>query len=330
MKQLRVGLIGCGGIGFVHAKSWMEQKEKAVLVAIADFDTEKADKIALECGAAVYKDAHEMMQKEELDVVDICLPTFLHTDYCIAAMQYVKNIIVEKPVCLTEQEAQRLLEAQKATGALVQVAQVARFARPYIYLKEVLDNGRYGRLLTGNFVRISPKPVWVKDYDNVNRTGGMAVDLHIHDVDYIRYLMGGDPDQVTSTVRKDADGIVHHIWSTYRYKDAVLMAEGSWAYPLSMPFANTYRVMLEKATIIWDEKKVLTVYPEDGEAFKPQLEEDVVMDLGINISNFGVFLRELGCFADVIQKNSDSVVPLSEAISSLRLVKQELAIADKM
>ena len=68
-----------------------------------------------------------------------------------------------------------------------------------------------------------------------------------------------------------------------------------------MPFTNTYRVMLEKATIIWDEKNVLTVYPEEGEAFEPQLEEDVVMDLGINISNFGLFLRELGCFADVIR-----------------------------
>lgn len=328
--MVRVGLIGCGGIGSVHAKSWMVLKDKAMLVAISDSDTVKAHKIAAECGAVVYKDACEMMQKENLDVVDICLPTFLHTEFCIEAMKYVKNIIVEKPICLREEEAQKLLEAEKITGARVQVAHVVRFSEPYRYLKEVLDSGIYGKLLSGNFVRISPKPVWVKDYDNVNRTGGMAIDLHIHDVDYIRYLMGSDPDELTSTVRKNADGALQHIWSTYYYGDAVLTSEGSWAYPVSMPFAGTYRVMLEKATLILDKNGVLTVYPEEGEAFEPKLSEDIKMDLGINISDFGIFLTELSSFADAIINNSASVVPLKDAVAAFRLVKKELALADEV
>ena len=323
--MLKVGLIGCGGIGNVHAKSWMYLSNIVTLVAVADSDTEKAARVAAECGAVMYKDALEMLQKEKLDVVDICLPTFLHADFCIMAMKYVKNIIIEKPICLKEEEIQRLLEAEKKSGALINVAHIGRYAIPYRYLKEVFDTNKYGKLLSATFLRISPKPVWVKDYDNVEKTGGMAVDLHIHDVDYIRHLMGGEPDKVSSTVRRNAEGSVQHIWSAYHYGEAILTAECSWAYPVSMPFAKTYRVMFEKATVVLDEQGVVTVYPEEGEAFEPQLEEEIRMDLGINVTTFGTFVRELRCFAEsIVNGENRAVIPLSDAIAALRLVKKEL------
>ena len=321
--MLKVGLIGCGGIGTMHAKCWMAMKDRAVLCAIADFATEKANALAAECGARVYQTADEMLQKEELDAVDICLPTALHAEFVLKAMARVKNVIVEKPLCLTEEEAERLLAAEKEHRAFIQVAHIGRFGASQRYLTEAVKSGRYGKLISADFVRLSARPTWVKDYDNEAKTGGMALDFHIHDTDYIRHLMGGDPDTLSANGVVTEDGVITHLWSEYRYGDAVIHTEASWDFPAHFPFTKTYRVRLEGATLIF-ENKVLTVYPEVGEPFSPPLDDGAVLDVGINIKSFGVFLRELTAFADAITSGGAAVVSLKEAASAIRIAKEEI------
>lgn len=328
--MLKVGLIGCGGIGAVHAQCWLTLQDKARLCAIADVDTARAQKFADQCGAKVYTDAFSMLESEALDAVDICVPTFLHADYVIRAMEYVKNIIVEKPICLKEEEAQRLLDAQAKTGALVQVGHVVRFMDPYAYLKKLVHDGTYGKVIAGNFDRISPRPMWMKGHDDINRTGTMALDMHIHDVDYIRYLMEEEPKDIRSWSVKDDSGIVQHIWSSYTFGDTVLTSECSWDYPAGLPFMATFRVRLEKAALVLDPSGVLTVYPEDGEPFVPKLEEKKKMDLGINVSDLGPYLKEITYFAERIEEGRNGIASLDEAVASFRLVWKELELAGIM
>ena len=114
--MLKVGLIGCGGMGAVHASCWMELKEEVVLAAVADADEQKALEVTKKTGARAYRDGMEMLENEELDIVDICLPTFLHAPYAMKAMERVKHVIMEKPVCLNETEAQALLDMCERTG----------------------------------------------------------------------------------------------------------------------------------------------------------------------------------------------------------------------
>lgn len=322
--MLKVGLIGCGGIGAVHAECWLMNSDVAKLVAVADVDEEKTGKYAERSGAKVYKDGFELLANEELDVVDICLPTFLHARYLVKAMETVPNVIVEKPICLHEEEAQQILEAQEKTGALVQVGHVVRFAEAYRYLKETVDSGKYGSVVAADFSRISPRPMWMKGHDDRDRTGTMVVDMHIHDVDYIRYLMGGEPDEISTNAVKDADGIPQHIWTCYRYGNAVLTAEGSWNYPVNMPFAQTFRVRLENAALILDEKSVLNVYPEDGEPYVADLATDE-RDLGINVSDMQLYTNEFNYFIDtILTQKRDGIASLSEAVASFRLAVKEM------
>lgn len=323
--MLKVGLIGCGGIGAVHAQCWLAMGEDVQLAAIADVSTERAQKYADRSGARIYADGKDMLDSEELDVVDICVPTFLHAEYVLYAMERVHNVIVEKPVCLGEAQAQQLLEGQKKTGALVQVAHVVRFTDAYTYLKEAVATGRYGKVLAGEFSRISPRPMWMKGHDDLNRTGGMALDMHIHDVDYIRYLMGGEPEDMSSWGVRDQEGCIQHIWTSYRYGDALLIAEGSWDYPANLPFAATFRVRLEKAALVLDGEGVLTVYPEEGDKFVPELGPKETMDLGINVSDLGPYLKEIRYFVENIRTgNQEGIASLSEAVESCRLVWKEL------
>lgn len=328
--MLRVGLIGCGGIGAVHMECWRAMPDKVQLVAIADTDIAKIEKYG-SMGISVYQDGFRLLEEEKLDVVDICVPTFLHAAYLKKAMLRVKNVIVEKPLCLTEEEVQDILHMQEETGALVQVAHVVRFTDAYRYLKELVDSGIYGKVIAGNFWRISPRPLWMKGHDDRNRTGTMTLDLHIHDVDYIRYLMGGDPDELQTRSVKDENGVVQHIWSAYRYGTAMLSAEGSWDYPKNLPFSQTFRVKLEKAAVIFDEKGTLTVYPAEGEAIVPQLRAKCEMDMNINVSDMGPYLNELHYFVQMIlQNNKDGIACLSEAAASFRLAKKELDLAQML
>lgn len=323
--MLKIGLIGCGGIGAVHAGCWNSLGEEVQLTAIADPDIEKVKRNTASSDIRIYQDGFEMLQQEELDVADICVPTFLHAKYATAAMQYVKNVIIEKPVCLNEAEAKQLLEMQARTGALVQVGHVQRFTNTYIYLKELVDSGKYGKVVAGSFTRISPRPLWMKGHDDINKTGTMALDMHIHDVDYIRYLMGRDPDHIHSDAVRNKDGIVQHIWSSYHYGNTVLTAEGSWDYPASLPFSECYRIRLEQAAVILDSDGVVHLYPEDGEEKHLHLEDRIEMDMGINVSDMRPYLTEIKYFADtIVRKNYQGAVSLDDAIASFRLIKKEL------
>ncbi|MBR4060851.1 MAG: Gfo/Idh/MocA family oxidoreductase [Lachnospiraceae bacterium] len=325
--MLKVGLIGCGGIGAVHAKCWNSLGEDVQLTAIADLDMQKAKRCAEGSEIRIYQNGFEMLEQEELDVVDICVPTFLHAKYATVAMQYVKNVIIEKPVCLNEVEARQLLEMQAHTGALVQVGHVQRFTNTYVFLKKLVDSGKYGKVVAGNFTRISPRPLWMKGHDDINKTGTMAFDMHIHDVDYIRYLMGGEPDYINSNAVRDKNGVVQHIWSSYHYGDTVLTVEGSWDYPAEVPFCECYRVRLEKAAVILDSEGVVYLYTEDGKTEVFHLEDRIEMDMGINVSDMRPYLSEIQYFVDtIVKKNYQGAASLNEAVASFRLIKKELEL----
>ncbi len=145
--------------------------------------------------------------------------------------------------------------------------------------------------------------------------------MHIHDVDFIRYLMDGEPDEMNAWAVKDKEGIVQHIWSSYRFGDALLTAEGSWDYPAEFPFSQTFRVRLEKAAVVLDESGVLTVYSEEGGKLVPELGEKEEMDLGINVSDLGPYMNEVKYFVEtILAGNREGIASLSEAVASFRLV----------
>lgn len=318
--MLKVGLIGCGFMGATHAAAWMKLSDRATLVAVADSNTARAEETVASARTRVYADAMEMLEKESLDVVDICLPTAYHADMLVKAMDYVQDIIVEKPLCLTAEEADMLVATQEEKGVRVQVAHVARFNPEYEYLAATKESGMYGRLLTAHFKRLSPPPLWMRGFDDEKVSGGMALDFHVHDVDFVRYLMGGDPDRLSSHGTVCESGDVHHLWSIYHYGDARLMTEASWYHPF---FSLGFCVKFEKATLVL-EGGTLTVYPKEGEPFTPPLR--ILTNDGVKPTMADKILYELSCFADAVIKNEPATVSLKEAAGAIRLAKREIAM----
>ena len=245
--MIRVGLIGCGIMGGMRAACYAELAELGVKVTeIAEARQEILAQMKEQTDAQTYESGMALIEQADVDVVDICLPTYLHTAHACAAMEKGRDVFCEKPVCLTEEDMQALLETKKRTGRKVMVGQVIRLWDEYAWLKKTVDAGTYGRVLSGVFQRVSSRPGWASCnwLHTPAQSGGVAVDMHVHDVDFVRYLLG-EPDRIQAGGYRDSDGLIEQIFAIYNYgRDVAVSVEAAWDYPASFPFSATFRVKL--------------------------------------------------------------------------------------
>lgn len=327
--MLKVGIIGCGFMGTMHANCY-KNLDGVTLTAVADIRPEKAEQLA--DGAQIFGDGKDLINNADVDIIDICLPTYLHAEYALLAMDKVKYVFVEKPVALTVEESEKLMAKQNETGAYVQVGQVIRFWDEYVWLKKVIDEGKYGKLTSATFKRMSPRPTW--GWENwlhvPEKSGGMALDLHVHDIDYIRYILG-EPKKIQVVGNEHADGLNEYIMSTYIYDDNVIAtAEGAWNFPENFRFSMSFCVRFEKATVCHDSGiGEFVVYLENGEKEVPVIEKQFEGSAGSgNISSLGGYYNELRYFTDLIADPTlPQIASVTEGARSVELALDGIAMA---
>ena len=320
--MLKIGLIGCGFMGTMHANCY-KNIDGVKLCAVADLRREKAEELA--DGAEIYADGMDLINNADVDVIDICLPTYLHAKYALAAMEKVKYLFVEKPVALTVDEANAMIEKASETGCNVQVGQVIRFWDEYVELKKIVEAGKLGKVINANFRRISPKPLW--GWNNwlldVKLSGGAAQDLHIHDVDYVLSVFG-EPEKFSS-VKNIAGEPNSYINTVMSYGDFVVGVEGTWDLPGTHPFEATFRVVFEKATVENAGGKFMCYTAEGAEQIKIEKKELAGGYKGGNISDLGGYYNELVYFTGVAKAGAKvEKATLPEATKSLEFVLKEI------
>jgi predicted dehydrogenase len=303
-RKLRVGIIGVGGMGGMHSECYQLLEAKGVEVAaVADPNRERLEKALGRHNCHGYATGLELIEKEEVDLVDICTPSYLHGIHALAAMDRKFSVVSEKPVCLDQAELNRLLKKQRETNANMAVAQVLRFWDEYDWLKGVVDKKTFGtvRFITMDRLGYGPD----KWYREAEKSGGVVLDLHIHDVDFLYYLFGL-PDKVSPVGLRDKDGMINHIQTMYRFGDVIAFAEASWDNPPGIPFTMGYRVNFEKATVVYDNRlePTLMVYPLSGApSFEPEFKSlKAESSGGVNYTSLGPLYKELdyftGCLLD--------------------------------
>ena len=300
--MIRIGLIGCGFMGKMHSECYKIIPGVEV-VAVADLRRDYAEAIVGNSGAQIYSSAKELIENASVDAIDICLPTYLHAQYALMAMDKVKYLMVEKPLALTVDEGKALLEKAKATGCRVQVGQCLRFSKIYSPLKDLVKSERYGKPVFGNLYRISPRPDWAWDnwLFDIKRSGGAAQDLHVHDVDYMLHLFGRPEKTVVhkNSIGEENSSIV----TSMQYKDFCITVEGGWDMPATFPFSEGYRVRFERGAIEY-KNGVITEYDEET-AKVVELESSVGTVEGGNVSDLGEYFYELTYFTDRIKANEE-------------------------
>ena len=322
--MLKVGLIGCGFMGAMHANCY-KNIEGVELVAFADIRKEKAEELAVGTNATIYGDGKELIANANVDIIDICLPTYLHAEYAMLAMDKVKYVFVEKPVALTVEEGKKMIEKSKTTGCQVQVGQVIRFWDEYVELKKIIDSGIYGKVVNANFRRLSPRPTWGwKNWLLDSKlSGGAGQDLHIHDVDYALSLFG-EPKNFYS-VKNSIGEKNSYVNTIMQYDDFVVGVEGTWDLPSDYPFTATFRVVFEKAVVENAGGKFM-LYTKDGvNEIKIEKKELVGGVEGGNISDLGGYYNELVYFCDRAKKGEKvEKATLCNGVSSLEFLLKEL------
>ena len=324
--MLKIGLIGCGFMGGMHAACY-DVIEGAQIVAVADVRKDKAEEIAKIHGAEIYASGDELIANADVDIIDICLPTYLHTHHAVSAMKKGRNVFIEKPVCLTPEEGGLLIKTQQETGAKVQVGQVIRLWDEYKWLKEIADSGKYGKIKSAVFKRLSSVPDWAWEgwLHDADKSGSVALDMHIHDVDFMRYLMG-EPESFVSGADRNEKNIIEQIFTMFTYKDSKVTVEACWDYPADFPFDASFRVKFEKATAVLDGNG-LNVYHVGGGKEKIEIKPDFDggNDIGGNISSLGGYYNELKYFIDKLSAGEELVIaPLDDAVESVKLALAEI------
>lgn len=312
--MLKVALVGVGGISGAHIPAWEERRD-AELVALCDIRAEQMEKYK---NKHCYTDFDEMLKNERIDILDICLPTYLHAEFAIKAMNMGINVICEKPVSLNAADVARVYSTAKSNNVKFMVAQVLRFWPEYSIIKEIYDTGKYGRLLSGHMGRLGVRPKWSWDgwMMDENRSGLVPFDLHIHDLDFIVYAFGKPKEFKDYRARSENQDYINSI---YEYDGFFITTEAAW-YDAPYPFAANFRFQFEKALAVFENHE-MTIYEKDGKIFKPvsQSGEDTG-DIGLPKSN--AYANEINYFADCVLSGAepDRVKPaeLETVISILK------------
>ena len=294
--MLKVALVGVGGISGAHIPAWESMKD-AELVALCDIRPEQMEKYT---DKRRYTDFDEMLEKEEIDILDICLPTYLHADFSVKAMEKGINVICEKPVSLKKEDVARVYGAAKKNNVKFMIAQVLRFWPEYEIVKKIYDEKTYGNLLSGSMTRLGCRPKWSWDnwMKDESRSGLVPFDLHIHDLDFMVYTFG-KPKQVSSFRARRPDQDV--FTAVYQFDGFYVDSEATW-YAAPYPFHATYRFQFEKALIVLDG--ALTVYEVDGKTFT--VGADGGETGGIELPPTNAYANEIRYFADCVKAGCDA------------------------
>lgn len=332
--MLKVGLIGIGFMGRGHLDNYIRLENEGApvkLAAICDIDEEKfkGKFIAgnIDVGNSkydfskynLYTDIDEMLKKEKLDYVDIALPTYLHAEVSIKALKKGLHVLCEKPMALNSADCQRMIDASKESGKKLMIAQCLRFWPQYEYLKECVDDGRYGKVVCGYFFRGGSTPKW--SYENwllkKEKSGGCLFDQHVHDVDTINWLFG-KPGSVTTIGRNVITGSGYDAVSTnYIYDDGkIINAQDDWTLMGDFGFEMSFRVNFQGGNLLY-EKGNLKVNPDGKEGFVPELPPD------------NGYYREVKYFIKSIMEDTPiQTAPTCSTMDTIKIAEAEQASAD--
>lgn len=312
---MKVGLIGLGGMGFVHFNCYKKMAD--IEIAVADVRVDMAKEKIKDDSVPVYESLTELLKNETVDFVDICTPSYLHTPLAVEALNAGKHVLCEKPMSISSSESARMIKAAEENGKLLMIAHVVRFMSPYVYLKSVIDSGELGKPIHITMNRLSEAPKW--SWENwmlvEEKSGGVTLDLSIHDIDFAQYVFGA-PKEVYSTHRP-LNVSDDYIVSVLKYDGFSVHITGAW-FNANIPFQANYLAVFENGY----------VQLKDGKVYKNGVEVsieagDTSEDTGINLSGADGYADEIAYFIDCIKngKKPMRVTPES-SMASVKLVEQ--------
>ena len=323
MNKIKFGIIGCGRISARHIDAIINYKEEAELVAVYDVIEELAidkknqyESEIEDSYVKVYTDYNEFLNDKNVDVVTIASISGYHAEQAIDCLNHDKHVLIEKPMALNIEDADRIIELGKEKNKKICVSHQNRFSPVIQKLRRAIDEGRFGKLIHG-----SACTLWARDDDYYKQAswrgtkaldGGTLMNQCIHNIDLLQWMMGGEIERMSS----ETDTFIRDIETEdfgailIRFKNgAVGIVEGSvCTYPRNLE--ETLSIFGEKGTVVIKNGNI------DTWRFKDKKDYDNVELDGTNLGHTPLYKD----FIDAIREDGEPLVNGEEGKKAIELI----------
>lgn len=324
-KKLNFGVIGVGNMGRHHARVYAELGN-VNLTAIADVHGKTARSIATKYKCGYYKDYRRMLDAEKLDAVTIAVPTSLHREVALACIDRHIAVMIEKPIAESIRSAKQIIRKGIEKKVPVCIGHVERFNPVIQKLKQLIDQRRFGRIISIGSKRLGLFPPQIQDTD-------VIIDLAVHDIDICNYLLGLHPSAVNARAGKALNN------KMYDYADILLGYNGidvhiqvNWITPvkvrqLSLTGTKGYAEInyLNQTLKIYKSsyRKKIDSYGEYVVRFgSPQTKE-------LSLTGKEPLKLELQNFIEHLRHGNSNVVSAADGLTALEIALRAIKAADR-
>lgn len=313
--MINVGLVGLGFIGKTHLEAY-EALPNAKVIQIC---SRSGSDSLINYKGKVTADYDALLSNPEIDVIDICLPTYLHEEYIVRAAKAGKNIICEKPLALTAEAVKRIIKIVEEENVRLFIGHVLRFWPAYQAIKQMSESPDFHSIKTVDAKRLGQVPTWSEWFQYPEKSGGALFDLHIHDIDFTYYLLGR-VKSVYAVGHQNEYGAWEHIMTTLQFKNqAKAFIEASHMMPYKYPFTMSFRAQANNGLIDFGLKaaeNIEQINSSQMHLYKGKEQSE------IPIEENNAFQNELAYFVDCLEDNQENqIIPLADVIYIIQLLE---------
>lgn len=322
--MIKVGLLGLGFVGKIHLFDGYNKLDKDKVSLEACFDLSMDALSEIDCPRK-YTCLDTFFENEcgKLDCVDICLPTFMHSEIAIKAMKCGFHVLCEKPMALSVEDAEKMYNTSVETGKKLMIAHVLRFDEDYIRIKEFIDSEVFGKPINVKYTtfRAGVPGGW---FQNTNLSGGPMVDVHIHDVDVLTWFFGMPRSVSTISPGKSISGCYDSFSTNMEYKNFIVNVQCDFSLPKILhDNSRSLRIIFENGYVIKTEGLFVSV-DRDGN------QTDLAAKRSSGYYDNAMYYNEIKYFTDSLINDS----PISNCLTydsllSAKLLQYEIDSADK-
>lgn len=318
---IHIGLVGLGFMGKTHLDAYQYIENcKVKTICKRQIDSED-ENLAKQYNVHLTKEYDDLLRDKEIEVIDICLPTYLHEQYILQAARAGKHIICEKPLTLTVASAKRIKEAVQKNGVQLFVGHVLRFWPEYKLFKSYSETEKLAHIEIVHAKRLSQKPTWSEWFQHPEKSGGALFDLHIHDIDFATYLLG-EVASVYAVGKQNKQGAWDHIMTTLYFKNkSKAFIEASHRMPMLFPFTMALRVQ--------GKNSILDFRVEAGKNIENRQESNTYMTYynneemkTVDVEKTDAFQNELAYFINCIEQDRENnIIPFDDVLYTLKVLQ---------
>lgn len=317
--MLNVVIIGSGYIGDCHISAYQALDPSIVcLRAVVDANPVSGKKAAEKAGCCYFETLEQAIAACPIDVVDICVPTFLHEMFTLKAASLGKHVLCEKPVTLTLESFDRMYNACRENGVKFMTGQIVRFTPEFMEFSNCIKEGHLGNIHMLSEKRLCQHPAWTSWHRDPQKSGGGLFDLNTHDIDFI-YSMFGLPESVSAVGWQNESGCWNHVTTLLRWKDKQAVCETSLEMIGDYPFSVGVRATGDGGTL--DYHATAGVNIKDADTLGSFMYYPTgAAPKEVSVAQYDPFRREIEEFLLAVKNDTPVPIPPEQTRDVLRIL----------